>query len=255
MSRGFKIAFLAVLVLGFALFLYVRNRNAPPRWPNLWPGQKYVPGSMEPAEAILIASQLSYDMREEDAGDFLAQKGLRLHRGTGDSFGWGDGCGLTNKFLLGLDITRGKFHADGAWADGLVKAASIQSNGIDVFTIPLRNAPLVPNAIDQLVTNLSATHGMWRNGLTNVIKLPATASPEELIQKCFEMGSINGQLPRYHIIMLRQVHIPSDGMESDLCTAAQIYLDIGQDIFQKIVILKYMGGGWWTRNHDAKLTP
>jgi hypothetical protein len=94
------------------------------------------------AQAVVVASRLTFDMREEDAKAVLAQNGLGQSLSYGDSFGWLDGFTLTDKCYLTLDIKpKGGLELGGAWTNGLVKAAFIGSNGVDIISITLTNAP------------------------------------------------------------------------------------------------------------------
>lgn len=93
------------------------------------------------AEAIKVASHLTNGMREEDAKRYLEQHGLGWNLSVGDSFGWSVFFPLTNGGSLGLDIKPRRFRADGEWRDGLLEAAFIQSNCVNIVSITLRNAP------------------------------------------------------------------------------------------------------------------
>jgi hypothetical protein len=100
-----------------------------------------------------------------------------------------------------------------------------------------------PDAIDRLVNSLSSSHGLWQNGLSPVIELPATASTEEVVSKVLAR-----QATSYKILKVRYVHI--QGSLPDLYTAVIVETDVGE----KIVLFKYEGQavGWWSRIYDAK---
>jgi hypothetical protein len=110
-----------------------------------------------------------------------------------------------------------------------------------------------PDAIDRLVADLSSTHGMWLNGYFHDVKLPRTASTEQVVEQyfreaVFDTGRANAPLTRvtnYKILKIRQVHIP-DFNESDSYTAVLVQTNFGQ----KIILLK-RGDGWWSRAYDA----
>jgi len=104
--------------------------------------------------------------------------------------------------------------------------------------------------IEQLVAELSATHGMWENGDFPVLDLPQTASPEDVIKKRFSMGLLIREAAHYQILKIRQIHIPIAEIGSDLYTAVVVRLDSGD----KIVLIKYCGPkiGWWSRVYDIK---
>ena len=91
-------------------------------------------------QAIIIGSHLTKGMKEEDAKRYLAQNGLGWSLSFGSSFGWHTTFPLTNGGSLCLDI-QPKNKPDVEWVDGVVQAAFIQSNGVQIETITLSNAP------------------------------------------------------------------------------------------------------------------
>ncbi len=102
--------------------------------------------------------------------------------------------------------------------------------------------------VDRLVTKLSSSHGLWRNGEFPSLGLPATASTEQLVSRLFQMtGFDRGQVTTHRILKVRKVRIPGD--LPDIYTAVVIDTDLGR----KIVLLKYEGpaAGWWSRVYDA----
>jgi hypothetical protein len=99
-----------------------------------------------------------------------------------------------------------------------------------------------PDPIDRLVTSLSPSHGLWTNGLFQPVRLPSTASAEDVISKVLER-----QFSSYTVLKIRQVSIPF-GVSSELYTAALVQTSAGQ----KIVLIKYETEGWWNRIYDAK---
>jgi hypothetical protein len=107
---------------------------------------------------------------------------------------------------------------------------------------------IASDPIDQLVTDLSATHGMWLNGMFPILDLPETASPEEVIERRFDMGLPFGKVANYKILRIRQIRIPFTENSSVLYTAVLVQTDSGK----KIVLLKFTGRNWWSRVFDAK---
>ncbi len=136
-----------------------------------------------------------------------------------------------------------------------------------------------PDAIDQLVADLSSTHGMWINGFTLDIHLPATQSTQQVVEQVFKQAifdtgraipAVTGKVTSYKILKIRQVHIfnnspqpdiwtrvfslfklerlsPSYGLvPTDLYTAVLVQTNFGE----KIVLLQ-AGGTWWCRCYDA----
>jgi hypothetical protein len=111
--------------------------------------------------------------------------------------------------------------------------------------------------IDRLVADLSATHGMWRNGIFPALNLPLTATPEEVIKKRFDQDVAGGLFTSYKILRIRSVPIATTGYigaladppaDSVWCTAALVETDSGK----KILLMKYTGEQWWTRVYDTK---
>lgn len=82
-------------------------------------------------EAVALASRLSAGMKEEAADTMLCEHGLSSGISLGCSHGWTRFYTLTNGSSLGLEISSG----------GRLRTAVIQSNGVDIVSIPLKNAP------------------------------------------------------------------------------------------------------------------
>ena len=93
------------------------------------------------AQAIKLASELIDGMREEDATTFLVSHGFKSSLEVGDSFGWMHSFRQRRGCSLCLEIKPKKFRPDGAWADGLVRAAFIQGNGTNWVSIKIKHAP------------------------------------------------------------------------------------------------------------------
>ena len=100
-----------------------------------------------------------------------------------------------------------------------------------------------PDPIDRLVAGFSSSHGLWTRGLFPAIKLPGTASTDEVVAKVLE-----GQVASYKILKARPVHI--QGSLPDLYTAVLVQTNVGE----KIVLFRYDGEtvGWWSRIFDVK---
>jgi hypothetical protein len=132
-----------------------------------------------------------------------------------------------------------------------------------------------PDAIDKLVGDLSSTHGMWMNGYSGGIRLPETASTQQVVEAIFkkqqfDAGQTSKLVTSYKILQTRRVHIPNNspppdlwtrafsvfGLErfapsygnvpTDLYTAVLVQTDLGE----KIILLK-SGDPWWYRYYDA----
>jgi hypothetical protein len=81
-------------------------------------------------------------MHEEDAAQFLATNSLFCSQKVGGSLGWGAEYILTDGCFLILDYTARNIRTNGFWGgNGRLEKAYIQSNGVDIISIPLTNAP------------------------------------------------------------------------------------------------------------------
>jgi hypothetical protein len=98
------------------------------------------------------------------------------------------------------------------------------------------------DSIDRLVSRLSSD-GLWQNGMTPILPLPAKATTEEIVSKEYSGHGVS-----YKILSVRQVHI--QGSQPALYTAVLIHTDAGD----KIALLRYEAGmsGWWVRIYEAK---
>jgi hypothetical protein len=101
--------------------------------------------------------------------------------------------------------------------------------------------------IARLVDRLSASHGLWQNGLFPSLGLTASASNEEILSRIFELYvCAEGRVFEHGIVEVRQIRIP--GELPDLYTALLVETNLGR----KIVILKFNGPvvDWWSRVYD-----
>jgi hypothetical protein len=99
-----------------------------------------------------------------------------------------------------------------------------------ILTALLAGCATTPDQIDRLVTNLSS-NGMWANGAGTDIRLPETASTEQVTERVFQLNPGNVRLTK--ILKIRQVRI-GDGSHA-LYTAVLVQTDLGQ----KIVLLRW----------------
>jgi hypothetical protein len=100
--------------------------------------------------------------------------------------------------------------------------------------------------ITTLVEKISASHGLWLNGIYPILGLPATASTDEVIARMFEMTSFaEGRVKQYRILETRLVQV-----SGDTYIAALVRTELGD----KIVLLRYAGTpmGWWSRVYDPR---
>lgn len=101
--------------------------------------QVYCPANLlSLAQTIKIAGQLKKGMREEDVNQFMATKKLYSGIGIGDNFAWSEVFYLTDNCSLYLDYGGNDW---GRCGISSLETAHIQSNQIDIISIPLTNAP------------------------------------------------------------------------------------------------------------------
>ena len=94
------------------------------------------------AEAIRVASRLKVGMWEENASKLLATNGLKYAIGVGAVAGWDQCYGLADGTSLHLDYRARAIARDGRWGgNGVLQRAFIQSNGVNIVSITLTNAP------------------------------------------------------------------------------------------------------------------
>lgn len=104
--------------------------------------QQFPTNSISQAVAVRITSRLRVGLREDDLSSALDEpNGLKSGGRVGDSFGWTHFYYLSNGCFLDLYFEPGEFRSDGKWQGGILKEASIQSNGVKIVSITLTNKP------------------------------------------------------------------------------------------------------------------
>ncbi|MEW6303051.1 MAG: hypothetical protein AB1705_06245 [Verrucomicrobiota bacterium] len=113
--------------------------------------------------------------------------------------------------------------------------------------VSVSKAPAASDAIERLVARLSASRGMWQNGLFPRLDVPANATAEQVATKAFEMSRREAML---RILETRKVRIP-DSLP-DQFTAVLVESQ-GE---RKIVLVQYVSEavGWWSRVYEVKDT-
>ncbi|HUG73167.1 MAG TPA: hypothetical protein VMK82_07080 [Steroidobacteraceae bacterium] len=97
--------------------------------------------------------------------------------------------------------------------------------------------------IAELVARLSATGGLWTNGMFRKIDLPATAPIPQVLKSALEYNRYDKRVVTAHrITETRGVRI---GVEQGY-TAVLVDTDLGR----KIVLLRHVPIGWWSRVYD-----
>jgi hypothetical protein len=112
--------------------------------------------------------------------------------------------------------------------------------------------PGLADPIDNFFTNLPAG---WRNGATPIIKLPETASVNQLLPKVFHCWLFEDSISDYKVIAYRDISIPRANLPhafTDTYTAVLVRTKHGD----KIVLLSYriFIKGWWSRVYDTKVS-
>jgi hypothetical protein len=90
-------------------------------------------------------------------------------------------------------------------------------------------------------------YGLWTNGTSPKIDLPATASTEEVLTAMFgRVGFDKGHVKTHRVAEEREVHV---GKDPTAYRAVLVETDLGR----KVVLLRYESPatGWWTRAYDA----
>lgn len=122
--------------------------------------------------------------------------------------------------------------------------------------------------IARLVERLSVSH-LWRSGPYPQLRLPATASTDEVIARVFAITSLGeGRTTRYRILETRLVQI-SEGQAAQfgIPETRRMQIQIAEglpytyiaalvrtEMGDKIVLLKYEDtrAGWWSRVYDPR---
>ena len=99
----------------------------------------------------------------------------------------------------------------------------------------------VADPIDALVADLGDTHGRWNHGLSPDLRLPETATIDEVLTRMFTWISFDeGRVTEHRIVEQREVRIDE---HSAPLTAVRVATNLGD----KVVLLRYEAMGWWTR--------
>lgn len=107
--------------------------------------------------------------------------------------------------------------------------------------------PFSGDPIAALVRQLNATHGLWINGPSPIIRLPADAKPDAVLAQAVKMiGFDQGHIKTFTIQEIRQVQLNTGNTET--YSAALLQTDLGP----KILLFKpENNNNWWTRFYDV----
>jgi hypothetical protein len=102
--------------------------------------------------------------------------------------------------------------------------------------------------IDALVAQLAPTGGIWRNGLSPILDLPATAPIEEVVAEFFQKVSYaEGETGSPTVKEIRRVQIDHSAGDDEY-----IAVLVDTKLGRKILLLQYSpAGGWWSRVYDV----
>jgi len=103
----------------------------------------YYSNNVSRVEAMRVsAAQLKVGMWEEEASQRLGTNGLKYCIGVGAAGGWDRCYGLSDGSSLHLSYNARSIARNGFWGgNGVLQKAFIQSNGVNIVSITLTNAP------------------------------------------------------------------------------------------------------------------
>ena len=108
---------------------------------------------------------------------------------------------------------------------------------------------LAPDPIDKLVERLNASNGLWINGTSPIISLPADAEPSEVLAQAVKMvGFDQGHIKTYEILNVRQVELTNVPMGT-VYSAALVQSNLGMKI---CLFRPQKNNQWWTRWYDVE---
>jgi hypothetical protein len=115
-------------------------------------------------------------------------------------------------------------------------------------------ATTMPDAISSLVDRLSATHGLWVNGVSPSLGLPADAKEDDVLAKVFKMTTPpEGKITSYTILDKREITIPTVSAERSRPEDRYQAIHLKTNVGPKIVLLQHTkSGGWWSRIFSAE---
>jgi hypothetical protein len=122
---------------------------------------------------------------------------------------------------------------------------------VDTEYFEIEFPDLAPDAretdtVAKLVARLSATQGSWVNGTYRMIELPRTAPIPEVLKIALESnGYDKRRVTTRRIIETREVRVGIRPGEQSY-TAVLVETDLGR----KVVMLRHLPTGWWSRVYD-----
>jgi hypothetical protein len=118
-----------------------------------------VQNTLSPAVVVKLVSRLHVGMKEEEAAAFLWTNKLGSTFSIGAITGWDAVYTLSNGCSLHLDYSARSIRPDGHWGgNGNLQRAFIQSNGVNIVSIPLRGIPEQDGATNRSQPSRSGTN-------------------------------------------------------------------------------------------------
>jgi len=107
--------------------------------------------------------------------------------------------------------------------------------------------PTIADPIDELVTKLNASHGLWINGVYPIIDLPSDAKAEQVLAAAVKMtGFDQGHIKTCKILEIRTVLLNTGWVGP--YSAALVESDLGMKIF---LFKAERNNRWWIRFYDV----
>ena len=155
----------------------------------------------------------------------------------------------TKEYFLRGTFTAGK-DADGGDKRG-GGARQIWHGTLDLPAVRVAS-PAAPDPIAGLVAKLTATHGLWLNGIYPKLNVPKDAPVEQVLREVFEKTSPpQGKVITFDIIEQREVTIPIVADRKmgpqEQYTAVRVKTNVGH----KIVLMQQSRTDWWSRIYDG----
>jgi hypothetical protein len=100
---------------------------------------------------------------------------------------------------------------------------------------------IVKDPIELLIKRLSDLQdgGLWKNGLSPNLNLPATTTINQIVENYFgSVGYDSGKVTRHRILKSQRAHIQNEDYQV-------IYVET--DLGNMILVVRYMRTGWWAK--------
>jgi len=130
------------------------------------PAQRFRTNNIDQIQAIKIASHLRPGMPEQEVAKVLdEQNGLKCGGDAGDNIGWTRVYLLSDGCFLDLQMDPKEVTSPHWGGNGLLRSASIQSNGLKIVSIELASAEEMTKEKPESSGGFSIPHSWTRRGL------------------------------------------------------------------------------------------